>query len=153
MTQPEFRGPRGPCAHGGLGHHPHSAEPLFQVLSQSLQSHLPSGPVPSCPAGSRCPLPPSPPTSEAHSPVLQTDFGCPCRSRRKQKPRVRPGWSTFPYHHPCNSLCIGQPSPLPNPWLWSPRETMKVWELGPGLSWTWKKGTAMGSTVCIGCGL
>lgn len=66
------------------------------MFSSSQHTGLPSEPGPSCPAGSQCPLPPSPPISVVHSPALQTGSDCPCRSRRKQRLKVRPEWSITP---------------------------------------------------------
>lgn len=153
-AQSEFRGPGGPYVSDRLGRHPHSAGLLCQVLPRSWPSHLPSGPAPSCPAGSRCPLPPSPPTSEARSPAPQTDSGCPCRSGRKWKPGVRPGWSRSPRHSPCTSSVHGaaRSSPPPRCWLRPRRESTQVWDLGSALSWTWREGVVTGSTVGVDCG-
>lgn len=122
-AQSEFRGPGGPCVCGRIGYHSHSARLLFQVFPESWPLHLPSEPAPSCPAGSRCPLPPSPPTSEARSPVSQTDSGCPCRSGRKRKPGVRPGWPRIPTPQPLRFLCVWCSSVLtPTPLLASATE-------------------------------
>ena len=74
-----------------VGEVPSRCRPLCLVLPPPTRPYLPSGPAPSCPAGSQCPPPPSPPASEAHSPAPQTDSCCPCRSGRKQKPGVSPG--------------------------------------------------------------
>lgn len=63
------------------------------MFSSSQHTGLPSRPGPFCPAGSQCPLPPSPLVSVVHSPAHQTGSDCPCRSRRKQRLRVRPEWS------------------------------------------------------------
>lgn len=84
------------------------------MFSSSQHTGLPSGPGPSCPAGSQCPLPPSPPISVVHSPALQTGSDCPCRSRRKQRLRVRAEWSITPMPWPhLLAACIPQFSPYP----------------------------------------
>jgi hypothetical protein len=87
---------------------------LLLMFSSSQHTGLPSGPGPSCPAGSRCPLPLSPPISVVHSPALQTGSDCPCRSRRKQRLKVRPEWSIAPTPRShLLAVCIPQFSPYP----------------------------------------
>lgn len=87
--------------------------PLMFSISQ--HTGLPSGPGPSCPAGSQCPLPPSPPISVVHSPGFQTGSDCPCRSGRKQRIKVRPEWSItlMPWSHLLDA-CTHQFSPHPS---------------------------------------
>lgn len=80
------------------------------MLSSFQHTGLPSGPGPSCPAGSRCPPPLSPPISVVRSPALQTGSDCPCRSRRKQRLKVRSEWSIAPH---LLVVCIPQFSPYP----------------------------------------